>query len=568
MTDRVTIRRALLSASDKRGLTEFARELKSLGVDIVSTGGTAAAIAAAGVPVTQVTELTGFPEILEGRVKTLHPLVYGGILYRRDREDDRRTIGRHRIPPIDLVAVTLYPFEEALARGDRSLEEMLEEIDIGGPSLLRAAAKNWSHVVVLSDPGQYTGVIDELKAGGVTAGTRRRLAAAAFRRCEAYNATIAGYLEGASGARRGPAGGAAPEPAREAEHEDWPSRLVKTWDRKEVLRYGENPHQRAAAYVDVTGARAGTDARGTETSTPERPAGLAALEQLQGKEISYNNLLDLDTGLRLAHALGEPSVVVVKHRNPCGAARGTDLERAFRDAWAGDSLSAFGGVVVLQGKLTAPIASAIAEQFVEIVAAREFDPEARAILARKKRLILLTVPDTIWPTPAEAGHGRPGASRPRPQEVRSVLGGYLVQEADIPEGGDEWRPEVVTRRAPTEAEAAALRFAWQVVRYVQSNAVLFTRGERTLGVGSGQTSRVDAVNVAIMKARREGHDLKGSVLASDAFFPFSDGVEAAAGVGCTAIVQPGGSKRDPEVIAAADAAGMAMVFTGRRAFRH
>jgi len=533
MSERIRIRRGLLSVSDKAGLVDFARGLTARDVAIVSTGGTARALTDADVPITEISEFTGSPEILGGRVKTLHPKVHGGILYRRDLPGDVETVSEQGIEPIDLVVVNLYPFEQTVAREGVTLTDALENIDIGGPTLLRAAAKNWPHVVVVCDPADYAAVLAEMDEGGITPATRRRLATKAFGRCAAYNTAITDYLE------RDPqvAGG------EENDGVTWPEFDRSTWSLRQSLRYGENPHQPGAFYVPATGG----------------DAALAGLEKLQGTEISYNNLLDLDGGWRLAQALTPPVAVVVKHRNPCGAAEADDLLTAFRDAWAGDSLSAFGGVVVVRGRIDEPLARAITENFVEVVAAESLDEAALAVFSRKKRLRVLVSPGL-----GPAGQPLSRASR----EIRSVAGGLLHQGTDVPETAAEWSPEVVTERAPTTEEMAALRFAWQVVRYVQSNAIVFARGTHTVGVGSGQTSRVDAVELAIRKAGREGHDLAGSVMASDAFFPFGDSVQAAAAVGCTAVVQPGGSKRDAESIEAANAAGMTMVFTGRRSFRH
>lgn len=529
---RIPIRRALISVSDKRGVLELALALGREGVKLVSTGGTARALREAGVVVDEVSELTGSREILDGRVKTLHPRVHAGILYRRDREEDVHHIGSEGIPPIDMVVVNLYPFEAAIAREGVTLDDALETIDVGGPTMLRAAAKNWPHVVALCDPDDYAPVIAELREGGVTAATRRALAARAFARTQRYDRAIAGYL--------GALDGGAPA---------WKKMRAPDFVLDRSLRYGENPHQPAAFF------RPGSVGLVSHSGG----VALAGLEQPAGKETSYNNLLDLDAGWRLAQALGAGAAVVIKHRNPCGAATGDDLLETFRSAWAGDSLSAFGGVVVLRGRVSAPIAEAIAEHFVEVVAAEGFDDDALERLRKKKRLTLLSSP----------GLGSEGEPMPEmSEEVRSVAGGELVQASDRPELADARTFEVVTKRAPTDAETRALRFAWQVVRYVQSNAIVFANGTRTVGVGSGQTSRVDAVNVAIMKAGREGHSLQGSVMASDAFFPFGDSVEAAARVGATAVIQPGGSKKDRESIEAADAAGMAMVFTERRCFRH
>jgi phosphoribosylaminoimidazolecarboxamide formyltransferase/IMP cyclohydrolase len=521
MSDRLAVRRALLSVSDKTGLVAFARGLAERGIELVSTGGSARAIREAGIEVREVADLTGFPEILDGRVKTLHPAIHAGILARRDRADDLATLEEHGIGPIDLVCVNLYPFESTVATPGVELAEALENIDIGGPSMLRSAAKNWPHVVVVPGAAEYDAVLAELGDGGVTAGTRRRLAAATFARCSAYDAAIGAYLTKSG---------------------DWPETLSTAYRRAATLRYGENPHQAAAFYV-----------------SPGPSTALADLTPLQGKAISYNNLLDLDAGWRLAQCLRSPSAVVVKHRNPAGAAEAADLVTAFGDAWRGDTLSAFGGVIVLRGEVTAALATAVTQNFVEVLAAGSVDDEARTILGRKKNLIVL----------AGASLSASGAPIPRgTRELRSVAGGLLAQESDRPERDRDWSLQVVTDRAPDDAELASLRFAWQVCRYVQSNAIVLARGTRTVGVGCGQTSRVDALRVAAMKAEREGHDLAGTVLASDAFFPFGDSVELAASLGCRAIIQPGGSKRDRESIDAANAAGLAMVVTGRRSFRH
>jgi phosphoribosylaminoimidazolecarboxamide formyltransferase/IMP cyclohydrolase len=500
-------------------------------VEIVSTGGTARTLREAGLPVVSVSTLTGSPEILDGRVKTLHPLVHAGILYRRDVPTDVARVEADGIPPIDLVVVNLYDFEETISNADVSLDAALEKIDIGGPTMLRAAAKNWPHVVALCDVHDYDAVVAEIREGGVGAETRRVLAARAFARTASYDRAIAGYLGDEGGERA------------------WLKMRTDVWTLDRVLRYGENPHQPGAFFVpaseDVVRASSGV--------------ALAGLEQVHGKRTSYNNLLDLDAGWRLAQALGPRAAVVIKHRNPCGAATGADPLTAFRRAWSGDTLSAFGGVVVLRGRVDHDLALALAENFVEVVAAEAFDDAALEVLRKKKRLTLL----------ASTGLGPEGERIPEEsEEMRSVAGGELVQATDRPEPEDALGFDVVTARAPTDDESRALRFAWQVVRYVQSNAIVFADGTRTVGIGSGQTSRVDAVNVAIMKAGREGHSLGGTVMASDAFFPFGDSVEAAARVGCTAVIQPGGSKRDAESIEAADAANIAMVFTGRRCFRH
>ena len=524
-------RRALLSVSDKSGLLDFARGLTANGVELLSTGGTAARLREADIAVTDVSETTGFPEILGGRVKTLHPHVHAGILCRRDNPEDMATLVEHGIEPIDLVAVNLYPFERAVADPEVTMGLALDNIDIGGPTMLRAAAKNWPHVVVVSDPTRYADVLSAIGAGGVGENLRRDLAAETFAHCVGYNRAITRFLSR----------GEAADPA-----EEWPEIRGERRRLAATLRYGENPHQRGALYVDEAGARQ-----------------LAALTQIQGKPLSYNNLLDLDGGWRLAQALPYGSAVVVKHRNPCGAAYAESLTTAFADAWAGDSLSAFGGVIVVRGIVTAELASAITENFVEVLAAEDVEASARTVLGKKKKLVVVTSPEL----------GVDGVSPPAgATEARSIAGGTLVQETDRPEPmtsiDDVLAAECVTDRAPTRDELRSLTFAWHVCRYVQSNGIVFTSGTRSVGIGCGQTSRVDAVELAIRKAGREGHDLKGSAMASDAFFPFSDSVERAAEAGCTAVVQPGGSRRDSDSIEAANRAGMTMLMTGRRSFRH
>lgn len=512
---------ALLSVSDKRGLVPFAQGLTRLGFSLLSTGGTMAALQAAGVPVTKVSEHTGSPEILGGRVKTLHPRIHGGILARLDQAGDREELDREGIRPISLVVVNLYPFRETLARG-ASDAELVEQIDIGGPTMVRAAAKNAAHVGVVVDPDDYDAVLAELeRGGGLGAPLRRRLMAKAFAHTAAYDAAIAGWLA-------------------ERDGEDFPATLGLSLERAYGLRYGENPHQRAAFY--------------REGSAPAEPT-VAFSKVLQGKELSYNNLLDLDAALALVLELPErPAAVVIKHNTPCGVAVDDVLERAYRAARAVDETSAFGGIIALNREVDADTARALAETFLEAVIAPSYSAEAREILAAKKNLRLL-----------EAGPAlaRPDA-RPRAAlELRSVSGGLLVQDRDAREPEGEWK--VVTRRQPTADEERAMRFAWRICKHVKSNAIVFAGPDRLLAAGGGQTSRVDSVRIA---AIRGGEALKGSVAASDAFFPFRDGLDALAQAGATCVVQPGGSVRDAEVIAAADEQGIAMVFTGVRHFRH
>jgi phosphoribosylaminoimidazolecarboxamide formyltransferase/IMP cyclohydrolase len=512
-----TPRRALLSVSDRTGLDELARGLAALGFEIVSTGGTAAHLARNGIRVTSVSDVTAFPELFGGRVKTLHPMIFGGILFDRASSRDAREAAENEVAPIEIVAVSLYPFEETVASQVATFAEAIEKIDVGGPSLLRAAAKNHAAVTVLCDPADYAPVLSELRAGGtVLEATRRRLAAKAFRRTAAYDAAIARWL------------------TQETATGDFPERLTPTFALASKLRYGENPHQRGALYVDP--------------AAPE-PA-LARARALQGKELSYNNYLDADAALLAARSLGPGGLAIIKHRVPSGAATALTMAEAFAKAWESDPVAGYGGVVAYAGSLDAAAAAALTAKFLEVVVAHEVTGDARPILAKKTNLRVLEV------TP-ERG------LRPR-LEMRGVDGGLLVQDGDLADD-DESVWKVVTRRAPTDAERAALRFAFRVVRAVVSNAIVVAGETATFGIGGGRTSRVDACRDAVGKA---GVRARGAVAASDAFFPFPDGVEVLTGAGVTAIVQPGGSVRDADAIAAADAAGAAMVFTGRRHFRH
>ena len=509
--------RALLSVSDKAGLLELGRGLVALGIELVSTGGTARALAEAGLPVVSVAAVTGYPEMMDGRVKTLHPAVHGGILARRDRPDDLKAIAAQNIQPIDLVVVNLYPFAKTAADPSTPFDGLVEEIDIGGPSMLRAAAKNFQHVLAVVDPGDYPRVVEQLRrADGPTVEFRLELMKKAFRHTAEYDGTIAETLDqvttqGRSFIRR---------PAAD----------------RQPLRYGENPHQKGWW---VHGG-AGNTLRWTVH---------------QGKELSFTNLLDLDAALRIALEFTEPVGVVIKHTNPCGVATGATLAEAYVAARDADPLSAFGGIVGLNAPLDEATARAITSTFIEAVIAPSLDESARPVLAAKTNLRVVTMQQD-------------GLSVG--EEVRSFLGGLLVQETDrVVEAAGPWpssgSPKVVTRRSPTPEEWIALRFAWRVCAHVKSNAVIFTGTDRTLSVGAGQMSRVDAVKVAVLKAAGK---LRGSVAASDAFFPFPDGLEAIAAAGATAVVQPGGSVKDADVIAAADECGLAMVFTGRRHFRH
>ncbi len=524
MPDPLPLRRALLSVSDKTGLIPFAAALAARGIEILSTGGTAAALAAAGIPVKEVAAHTGFPEILEGRVKTLVPAIHGGILGKRDSARHQAEMAAHGIAPIDLVAVNLYPFEETLARG-APFAECIENIDIGGPAMLRSAAKNHAFVVVLTEPAQYGAVLAELEStGGTSAELRLRLAAAAFARTAAYDAAIAAWF-------------AAPG------NTPFPARISLAGTLREELRYGENPHQHAAFYA--SGAR----------------AGVASAIQLQGKPLSYNNLNDTDAAYECAAEFAAPTVVIVKHANPCGVASADHLATAWDLALRYDPVSAFGGIVAVNRELDAATAGKIAAIFTEVIIAPAASDEAKAILARKKNLRLLLAGSI--PDPAEPGLA-----------FRSLAGGFLVQTRDA---GETHAADlkVVTKRAPTAAERADLLFAFRVAKHVRSNTIVYAKGGATVGIGAGQMSRVDAARMGAWKAADAARAAglaspltEGSVAASDAFFPFADGLDVIAEAGATAVIQPGGSKRDDEVIAAADQAGMAMVFTGMRHFRH
>ena len=523
------IRRALLSVSDKSGLIDFARFLHESGVELLSTGGTAAAIRDAGLPVRDVSEETGFPEMMDGRVKTLHPRIHGGLLALRDNPAHRAAMEEHGINGIDLLVVNLYPFEQTVARGG-DFAECIENIDIGGPAMIRSAAKNHAHVAVIVDPVSYSEVREAMTAndGAVPDDLRRRLAARAFARTGAYDAAISAWFAKQTG-------------------EDFPERLNIAAERAEICRYGENPHQAAAFY----------------RSGEVRP-GIATATQLQGKALSYNNLNDTDAAFELVAEFDPaegPAVAIIKHANPCGVALGSSQLEAYERALACDPVSAFGGIIALNSTLTGETARAIAGIFTEVIIAPDADEEAREILAAKKNLRLLVTGGL--PDPAAPG-----------RMVKSVAGGLLVQDRD---NGriDPAALKVVTRRQPDEAEMRDLIFAFRVCKHVKSNAIIYTRNGATVGIGAGQMSRVDSARIAARKAedaaRAAGQAeplTKGSVVASDAFFPFADGLLAAAQAGATAVIQPGGSIRDDEVIAAADEAGLAMVFTGMRHFRH
>jgi len=520
------IRRALISVSDKTGVLDFARALHSLGVEILSTGGTAKLLAGNGVPVVEVSDYTGFPEMLDGRVKTLHPKIHGGILGRRDLDSHIRTMKQHGIPPIDLVVVNLYPFEETVARPGCSLAEAIENIDIGGPTLLRAAAKNYGAVTVIVDARDYTAVLDEMKQrqGSVSDDLRFRLATRAFEHTAAYDGAIANYL----GRVRA-----------DGRHADFPQTYNMQLRHAMGLRYGENPHQKAAFYVERHPAE----------------ACVATARMLQGKELSFNNIADADAALECVKSFDEAACVIVKHANPCGVAVADNVLEAYQHAYVTDPTSAFGGIIAFNRALDASTARAIVErQFVEVIVAPEVKEDARSVLAAKPNVRVLET-------------GAWGTQRPASLDLRRVTAGLLVQDADHGRVTEK-ELKVVTKRAPSKQELRDLLFAWKVVKFVKSNAIVYCKEGRTIGVGAGQMSRVYSARIASIKATDAGLEVRGSVMASDAFFPFRDGLDQAAEVGVTAVIQPGGSMRDQEVIDAADQHGIAMVFTGMRHFRH
>jgi phosphoribosylaminoimidazolecarboxamide formyltransferase / IMP cyclohydrolase len=515
------IRRALISVSDKTGLVPLAQALATAGIELISTGGTAKALREAEFKVTDLSTYTGFPEMLDGRVKTLHPKVHGGLLFIRGNPAHEEAARRHEIQPIDLVVVNLYPFEQTVARPDVTLQEAIENIDIGGPSMLRSAAKNHESVTVVVDPADYSSVAEQIRANGNTSPElRRTLAAKVFARTAAYDAAISAFLNKAFST---------------AENQALPGSLSINVPLAQRLRYGENPHQSAALYGRFH----------------------EYFHQLHGKELSYNNILDLTAAAHLiAEFPGEtPTLAILKHTNPCGVGQGNTLREAWEKAFATDRQAPFGGIIAVNGPLDAAVAEAISEIFSEVIVAPEFAPEALGILQKKKNLRLLK----ILKSPLTA----------QPWEVRSVgADAFLMQtrDAEAAGGASDWK--VVTRRTPTEAEQRGMRFGWRIVKHVKSNAIIYVGADRTLGVGAGQMSRVDASRVAVWKAGEAGLSLSGSVVCSDAFFPFPDGLVAALEAGATAVIQPGGSVRDAEVIAAADAKNASMVFTGVRHFRH
>ena len=519
----IPIRTALISVSDKAGLADFAGGLARFKIKILSTGGTAKFLAARGAAVTEVAEHTGFPEMLDGRVKTLHPRIHAGILARRDSKDHMAAIRAANIDPIDLVVVNLYPFAQTAARPETTLAEAVENIDIGGPSMLRAAAKNYAAVAVVTDPSDYPKLLAEMaeSGGALSESTRFLLARKAFAHSAAYDAAIGNYL-----------GALAPDGRRNA----FPESLTLQFEKLQDLRYGENPHQAAAFYRDAGPAK----------------GGLAGRVQLQGKELSFNNIADADTAWECAMAFDEPACVIVKHANPCGAAIGISALEAYDRAFATDPTSAFGGVVAFNRGLDAATAEAVSKPFVEVLIAPELDAGARRVFAAKPNVRVLSV------APARSAQA---------YDLKRVGGGLLVQTPDD-HASQASSLSTVTRAKPSPAQLGDLLFAWRVAKYVKSNAIVFCKDGRTLGIGAGQMSRVDAARVADFKAREAGLSLDGSVVASDAFFPFRDGIDVIARAGAKAVIQPGGSMRDGEVIAAADELGIAMVFTGVRHFRH
>jgi phosphoribosylaminoimidazolecarboxamide formyltransferase / IMP cyclohydrolase len=523
----MAVERALISVFDKTGIVEFAKRLVALRIEILSTGGTSKLLRGAGISVRDVADFTGWPEMLGGRVKTLHPKVHGGLLYRRKHAEDQKQAAEHGIAPIDLVVVNLYPFEATAAKQGLTAEELIENIDIGGPTMLRSAAKNLESVTVVTDPGDYARVADELEAARDTSlATRLELARKVFATTSRYDGMITTELERLS---------AAANHVELGEKPVLPERVHIAFEKKNSLRYGENPHQAAALY--------------TPAGSPL--TGLAAAKQLQGKELSYNNYVDLEAARSLAAEFSHPAAVIVKHNTPCGTAERETLLDAYWKALATDPVSAFGGVLAFNRVVDSATAEEIAKLFVECIAAPGFDEKAKAIFAAKKNLRLLELP--------------PGGLAPdRELQLKRILGGILVEQPDLGEVRED-QLRIVTKRAPTPAEIETMLFAWKVSKHVKSNAIVFAKDGATLGIGAGQMSRVDSVKIAVMKAQSS---LAGSVAASDAFFPFPDGVEEAAKAGGVAVIQPGGSVRDNDVIAAADRLGMAMVFTGIRHFLH
>ncbi|HZZ27747.1 MAG TPA: bifunctional phosphoribosylaminoimidazolecarboxamide formyltransferase/IMP cyclohydrolase [Pirellulales bacterium] len=542
----IPITHALISVSDKLGLAEFARGLAAHGVELFASGGSRKHLEQAGLEVREISAYTGFPEMMDGRIKTLHPKVHGGILCRHNREDDRAAMQQHGIVPFELVVVNLYPFEATIAKADVTDDEAIENIDIGGPTLIRGAAKNHAFTAVATSTEQYATILDQIsQQGGTSLELRRKLAAEAFEMVARYDRAIADYF---SGNHFGRATNSAPLPLGEGRGEGaetFPPTIHLNLQRREVLRYGENPHQQGALYA----LKSGTEGRAAG-------ANLVSARQLNGKELSYNNLLDLDSALAIVRSLAEPAAVVIKHNNPCGAATAGTLATAMKQALDGDPVSAFGGVVGLNRPLDTATAEVLAapDRFIEAIVAPEFEPAGLEILTTKPKwkanVRLLQVGSLDAPVDR--------------RQFRAIDGGFLVHDADM--GADpesEWK--IVTKRHPTADQVVDMRFAWALVRHVKSNAIVLVSDEMIVGVGAGQMSRVDAVEIAVRKA---GNRANGAVLASDAFFPFADGIELATAAGVRAVIQPGGSKRDEESISACDSATIPMIFTGRRHFKH
>jgi phosphoribosylaminoimidazolecarboxamide formyltransferase/IMP cyclohydrolase len=527
------IQRALLSVFDKTGLIAFAETLAAAGIEIISTGGTAKALRDHGLMVSNLSAYTGFPEMLDGRVKTLHPKIHGGLLFLRDNSAHQAAARKHDIKPIDLVAVNLYPFAQTIARPDATLAAAIENIDIGGPSLLRSAAKNCQSVTVLTDPADYAEAADQIQAAGnTTPEMRRRLAAKAFARTAEYDGQIAGYLAEAFALNPRPT--ARQWPAPPPAGQPWPAVLRLDLRRDRELRYGENPHQRAALYGSFADF----------------------FQQLHGRELSYNNILDITAAARLAadFVQAPPTLAILKHTNPCGVGQGQTLRQAWEKAFATDNQAPFGGIIAVNRTLDLACAEAVAAIFSEVIVAPDFAPDALELLRRKKNLRLLKV--LKWPADGQA------------LELRGVGAGLLLAQEPDQKSAVAADLRIVTKRSPTEAERQAMLFGWRVVKHVKSNAIVFAAPDRTLGIGAGQMSRLDASRIAVLKAQQAGLSLAGSVVCSDAFFPFADGLEEAAKAGATAAIQPGGSVRDDEVIAAADRHGLSMAFTATRHFRH
>ena len=521
---------ALLSVSDKTGIVDFARTLHASGVKLLSTGGTAKLLAQHGLPVTEVAEVTGFPEMLDGRVKTLHPRIHGGLLARRDHPEHMAALKAHGIGTIDLLVINLYPFGQAIAKADCTLDDAIENIDIGGPAMLRAAAKNWQDVAVVIDPLDYPRVLAELQAGGVQRATKFMLSKKVFAHTAAYDGMISNYL---SAIEAGAESAGAEVPVRS----DYPAVFTLQMSKTQDMRYGENPHQSAAFYREAAAPR----------------GLLAGWRQLQGKALSYNNIADADAAWECVKTFGDaPACVIVKHANPCGVAVAATAAEAYAKALQTDPTSAFGGIIAFNAALDGAAAEQVAKQFVEVIIAPVITPEARAVFAAKQNVRLLEVELS---------------SATNALDIKRVGGGLLLQSSDAKNLARE-ELRVVTQRAPTEAQLDDLLFAWKVAKFVKSNAIVFCAGGMTLGVGAGQMSRIDSARIASIKAENAGLTLAGSAVASDAFFPFRDGLDVVVDAGAACVIQPGGSMRDGEVIAAADERGIAMVFTGVRHFRH